>query len=175
MRLTTDRFTLRELTKEDASPRYLSWLRDGDTSRFIETSGNVQELVELQQYIQSKVQKDTALLLGVFTKVDNLHIGNVKLEPMYPDKGYAVLGILIGDGSFRGTGVAGEVIVEIAHALGKMKYDVLVLGVNKLNEAAIKAYKKIGFVIHEQKFLNFRDPENNYEMHLKLSASSSAP
>lgn len=169
MHLITKRFFLRKLTIEDATLRYLSWLKDTDTSRFIETAGNIEELAELQAYIENKNKKEDALILGIFTKDKNLHIGNIKLEPINLEMGYAILGILIGDTNFRGVGVAGEVILEIAQELRMRNFKVLVLGVNRENEAAIKAYKKIGFTVQDSEYLNFKEPEINYEMHLKLS------
>lgn len=80
-------------------------------------------------------------------KKTGLHIGNIKYEPINFQLSYAVMGILIGDPIWRGVGVAPEVIVASAKWL-RDQHGIkrVVLGVNLLNKAAIKAYQKIGFI-----------------------------
>jgi RimJ/RimL family protein N-acetyltransferase len=85
--------------------------------------------------------------LGIFDKITGKHIGNGKFEPINFDEKYAVFGILIGDVNFRGKGVVVEFIHACFHEiLIPMNITKLVLGVNKLNRNAIKAYSKAGFM-----------------------------
>jgi RimJ/RimL family protein N-acetyltransferase len=96
--------------------------------------------------IQS-ARQDT-VFLGIFGKENNLHIGNIKYQPVDSQRGYAVMGILIGDPAYRGLGVASEAIKESAIWLKNHRnINQMVLGVHKKNEAAIRAYKKAGFQI----------------------------
>ena len=58
------------------------------------------------------------------------------------------MGILKGDPAYRGVGVASEVIRESALWFKRQRdINQIVLGVHKNNEAAIRAYKKVGFQI----------------------------
>lgn len=58
------------------------------------------------------------------------------------------MGILIGDPEFRGIGAASEAIKGSAIWLkSHRKINQIVLGVHKGNEAAIRAYEKVGFHI----------------------------
>ena len=50
------------------------------------------------------------LFLGVFEKVTNKHIGNIKYDPIDSESKVAVMRILIGDPEWRGRGVAEEVL-----------------------------------------------------------------
>ena len=83
-----------------------------------------------------------------FGKDNNLHVGNIKYQPVNSQKGYAVMGVLIGDPAYRGLGVASETVKESAIWLKRHRdINQIVLGVDKKNEAAIRAYKKAGFQI----------------------------
>ena len=58
------------------------------------------------------------------------------------------MGILKGDPAYRGVGVASEVIRESALWFKRQRdINQIVLGVHKNNEAAIRAYEKVGFQI----------------------------
>jgi len=101
------------------------------------------------------------LFLGIFNKVDGLHIGNIKYEPVNTQQQYAIMGILIGDSAWRGMGVASEVIVASSDWLHKNKnINHIVLGVNKTNAAAIRVYQKIGFIEKSSKYLPDQEIEN---------------
>lgn len=163
----TERFYLRELTEADATTSYLGWLSSEGTARYIETAGNVVNIQNLKNFIKEKLDNPNVLFLGIFSDKGQ-HVGNVKFEPVNLSEGYAVMGIMIGEADYRGVGVAGEVLLEMAIQLKKMGIGTMVLGVDCDNEAAIRAYRKIGFLSVEQKFLNFKNSEAAIEMHLKL-------
>ncbi|MBU2968999.1 GNAT family N-acetyltransferase [Pseudoalteromonas sp. C2R02] len=164
-KLETLRFHLRELTIQDASVKYLSWFSEQTTSEYI-TYKN-EDLKSLQNYIFEKDQDPNCWFYGIFTKKNQEHIGNLKYERHPNHEHVATLGILIGDESFQGKGVASEVIHASTDFLKKnTNIKRINLGVAKDNIAAIKAYEKIGFEHTDNGYFDF--PETSIEMILIL-------
>lgn len=144
--IQTKRLLLRPLTEKDVSDRYLGWLNNEEVRSFITEAKRTATLSSLREYVRTHSARPDTLFLGIFAKENNLHIGNIKYQPVDSQKSYAVLGILIGDPSFRGLGVASEAIKESAIWLkSNRNINQIVLGVQKDNTAAIRAYKKVGF------------------------------
>lgn len=144
--LITERFVLRPLTPADATELYLHWLADQDARRYILTAGVTRSLDDLRAYIASRSDKADVLFLGIFERVTGKHIGNIKYEPIDIAEGSAEMGILIGDPSWRGRGVAQEVILASALWLKRHRQiSTILLGVEIDNEGALKAYLRTGF------------------------------
>ena len=146
--IQTERFLLKTLTEEDVSDRYLGWLNNEGVRSFITAAKRTSTIISLREYVRIQSALPDTLFLGIFCKDNNLHVGNIKYQPVDSQKGYAVMGILIGDPAYRGLGVASEAIKESAIWLKRHRnINQIVLGVDKNNEAAIRAYKKAGFQI----------------------------
>lgn len=145
--IETDRFFLRELTVDDVSARYLSWLGDSAAKKWIATAESTRGLAELREYVQQRVGRADVLFLGIFAKADDLHIGNIKYEPLLQDEGRAELGVLIGDPAFRGKRVFAEVLAASTAWLKlHRRIDWIYLGVERENLPAVNAYLNAGFV-----------------------------
>lgn len=146
--IKTKRFLLKPLTEKDVSDRYLEWLNNEEVRSFITEAKRTSTLSSLREYVRTHSARPDTLFLGIFAKENNLHVGNIKYQPVDPQKGYAVMGILIGDPAYRGLGVASEAIKESAIWLKRNRnINQIVLGVHKENETAIRAYNKVGFQI----------------------------
>lgn len=149
-RIKTERFYLRDLTESDASSRYLSWLQDSESSQYI--LHTQEDIKTLQQYINDNFIANDVLFLGVFCGKTHQHIGNIKYDHIgsldqQHQSPYAVMGILIGEKSWRGKGVAQEIIpATLTYLKTALQIERVYLGVTQANEIAINAYKKIGFV-----------------------------
>ena len=144
--LETERFRLRTLTEDDATARYLSWLDDGDSRRNILYARQRRSLDDLRGYIAIRRESVDAAFFGIFDRATGAHIGNLKYEPIDRTAGWTVMGILIGEPSWRGKGVTPEVL----EASGRWLKDTfgikeILLGVLKGNAAAVRAYEKAGF------------------------------
>lgn len=148
--LVTERFDLRILRPGDASSRYLSWFTEKDVLKHIYAAKSEQTIESLNQFIAEKYESSNCLFFGIFTKKSNLHIGNVKFEPIDSNANSSVMGIMLGDTDWRGKGVAGEVIQACYNYL-KDEFDLqsMQLGVEVDNHAAIRAYEKLGFKVIE--------------------------
>lgn len=164
LKITTPRFNLRQLKMSDVNSTYLSWLSDSTTRRFIKTSQETQSVEVLQKYVSDKLQKSDVLFLGIFEKDSSRHIGNVKFEPINFEKKYAIMGILIGDSSYRGIGAGPEVLSELGLTLKKLGITKMVLGVESENIAAIRSYEKIGFRVSGAEYINFTEKDKSITM-----------
>ena len=145
--IETNRFYLRELTVDDVSARYLGWFSDSAAKKWIATADFTRGLADLRDYVQQRVGREDVLFLGIFSNTDDVHIGNIKYEPLLQKEGRAELGVLIGDPAFRGKRVFAEVLAASAAWL-KFHRDIrrIYLGVERQNLPAVTAYQNAGFV-----------------------------
>jgi ribosomal-protein-alanine N-acetyltransferase len=153
--IETNRFYLRKLSIDDATDNYLSWFDTDNSQLYITYSKNLNSLNSLKKYITEKNDDKFTLFLGIFDKITNDHVGNIKFEPIDVKNNYTILGVLIGNPKYRGIGVFPEVIDAITPLL-KNKFSIkkILLGVSKLNIAAMKAYIKAGFVeVNQSQFI----------------------
>ena len=146
--IATERFFLRILTENDVNERYLSWLRNPEAIKYIAAATQTHRLSELKHYVLDKISREDVRFFGIFEKATSKHIGNIKYDPVNSKLGYAVMGILIGDPSYRGKGVTAEVLNVSAYWM-KHHHNIrqIILGVSNENIPAIRAYEKSGFVI----------------------------
>lgn len=152
--IVSERFLLRPLTESDVTERYLNWLADIEARKFIAAAATIKGLADLRAYVREGIGREDVLFLGIFEKDTELHIGNIKYEPVNPVTGYAIMGILIGDPEFRGKGVASEVLLSSAKWLNRNRnIKQILLGVGIDNVSAIRAYEKVGFVFSKSEFL----------------------
>ena len=168
--INTYRFILREITEEDASETYLSWLKDPLTVKYITAAGAQNELSNLKQYIRERVGRNDVLFLGIFDAISGQHIGNLKYEPINIELRYAIMGILIGEVTYRGKGVAKEVITASSKWLYENRnINEILLGVHMENAPAIKAYQNMGFKVSDTPFIR---KKVQYSLIMKLEIAN---
>jgi ribosomal-protein-alanine N-acetyltransferase len=159
--IETARFLMRELSEWDATQRYLDWFRDPETQTHIATAPDMAALEDLRRYIADRSARDDVLFLGVFDKSSGTHVGNVKYEPVDTKGGYAIMGILIGDPSYRGKGVAVEVLAASGRWLKAHRgIRQIALGVHRTNTSAIRAYEKVGYRIAPTPYIPITSTES---------------
>jgi RimJ/RimL family protein N-acetyltransferase len=159
--IETERFNLRELTKDDVTEHYLNWFNNEEANKYIYYAAEKKIITDLKQYVTERIGRDDILFLGIYDRNLNLHIGNIKYEPINTKLGYAVMGILIGEPDYRGKGVTVEVVNASSQWLKKNHgINKIVLGVCKNNHAAICAYKNAGFVLADVSDIICEDSEN---------------
>jgi len=144
------RIYLRPLTTQDAKDAYVSWLNDPSINHFLDTRSATIESV--REYIREKRNDPYSIFWGVFSKKDNLHIGNVKLRlvdlrDIVLEKQTPEIGIMIGNKKYMGLGMGNEAMtVAIAYSFDKLGFSYMSLGVIADNERAIRSYHRQGFV-----------------------------
>lgn len=160
VKIITNRFVLSPLRLDDVSNRYAGWLSDQATSQYISAAASKSNLARLRQYVLEHSGREDVVFLGIFDKITQLHIGNIKYEPVNSELGYTIMGILIGEPDWRGKGVAAEVITASAEWLCQHRnIRQILLGVSRTNTSAIRAYKKVGFVEESTAFIPTVSPE----------------
>ena len=150
--ITSTRLTLRRIDPtKDSFAEYLGWLRDTDNNQYIKSANKDFKLSDLTGFVNKMNESQTALLLGIFLSSEPKLIGTVKLEPInYPQR-TAWLGMLIGDVASRGMGYGFEALgAVLEYAASDLKLQRIFLGVDKLNNPAIRLYSKIGFRVKEE-------------------------
>lgn len=145
-RIDGERVYLRLLTEMNASDKYAGWLSDPTVNEYLETRSA--SIEDLKQYIREKNSSDTAQLFGIFLQKTDEHLGNVKLEPIDLVSKTATMGILIGEKTWWGKGIATEVTnVIVSYAFYTLQLDEVNLGVIANNLAARRVYEKCGFEV----------------------------
>lgn len=155
--IESERFILRNIDPTcDNLKSYLTWMRNPEENKFIISARHDYSLEELNDFIKLKNDSLDSLLLGIFDKFDNKHIGNIKLEPLILNQS-ACIGILIGDSIYRNKGVGFEILNKVIR-FTNLEYSVrhFYLGVDSHNYAAIRLYTKLNFRKDTNK-LNLKD------------------
>lgn len=144
--ITTDRLTLKPLSLDHLSQDYVNWLNDHEVYRYLETGGNY-TIEMLNDYLEDVVKKDI-YFWGIHLKSNDLHIGNIKIDPINKRHGLAEYGIMMGRKSEWGQGYSKEATIAVINfCFNDLNIRKLTLGVVADNQAAFALYKKLGFVI----------------------------
>ena len=94
-RIESNKIYLRTLDEKDATERYCDWLNDSSVNKYLETrKANINEI---KNYILEKNNSCNCLFLGIFDKSNDVHVGNLKLEPIDFENNKATFSIMIGD------------------------------------------------------------------------------
>jgi RimJ/RimL family protein N-acetyltransferase len=146
LNLTGERIYLRPVVPSDATPSYVGWLNDPETTRYLE-SGAIRETADsIAAYIQRYQNNPNALFLAIVLKDGDRHVGNIKLEPINWRHQNAILGIMIGDPTARGRGIGCEAIaLTLRYCFDVLQLHRVALGVAADNLPGIRCYQKIGF------------------------------
>jgi len=146
---------LRTLDLSDDLQNYLFWMSHPENNEYIQSAKKSYSLANLQDFIESCNLSPNTILLGIFDTELHNHIGNIKYENIDLARKTAVMGILIGEKSYRGRGIAKNVIEESAKWLNvNLSLQTIFLGVDQNNSAAIKIYSKIGFILEKNQLQN---------------------
>ena len=143
--ITTERLQLEPLSLSHVSYDYVNWMNDKDVNRYLETGGDY-TLEKLKDFLK-QVELDNILFWAIHLKINNKHIGNIKIDPINTRHKYAEYGIMMGNKSEWGKGYAKEASLAVidycfASLLNLRKVN---LGVHAKNISAVELYKKIGF------------------------------
>ena len=144
--LHTDRLLLKPLSFEHLSQDYVDWLNDVEVYKYLETGGNY-TFEMLNEYLK-EVEKKDIYFWAVHSKANDLHIGNIKIDPINYKHSVAEYGIMMGRKSEWGKGFAKEATQRIIDfCFNELKIRKITLGVVADNFAALKLYEKLNFKI----------------------------
>ena len=149
--INSKRCYLRSLDLKDDLSKYLYWMQTPANNPFILSAKLDFGLNQLKEFIANCNIRHDIMLLGIFTNINDVHIGNIKSADIDLVNKSAWLGILIGDKDYRGKGIVREIIVtSILWISQKYKIKSIKLGVDPNNIIACRLYQKMGFEIIER-------------------------
>ena len=139
---------MRPISQQEISKRYLDWLADPEVVRFLDEVRHKKMTAEnIIEYINGLRSRPGCELFAVFTKKDQVHIGNIGVPIYNPHhQGYSGYGILIGDENARALGLGGEASVMMVEFLFRdPKIRRIYAYIYALNEKAWKTVELLGF------------------------------
>lgn len=145
--INTERLILRTLGTDDVGQHYLDWMSDPEILRYLEVRFSVpQTIYELEKFVTHVNASDNELLLGIFLRDSQRHIGNIKLGPICKNHNRADLGFIIGERTAWGKGYATEAIAAVSRfALTELKLAKVTAGCYASNQGSARALAKAGF------------------------------
>ena len=142
-----ENISLRALTLEDCTDKYVGWLNDSHVNKFLETRWEEQNLETVRNFVNSITKSDHSYIFAIIENHTNTHIGNIKIGPIHPKYKNADISYLIGERTAWGKGYASEAIKLIV-AFG---FDVISLhriqaGIISGNDSSAKVLVRNGFI-----------------------------
>jgi ribosomal-protein-alanine N-acetyltransferase len=106
LQLQGETFLLKSFTVDDITDSYIRWLNDPKITQFLEIKYQAWSKADAIEYVQSFEATDSKLLFGIYHQ--EKHIGNASLYDINCHTKTFTFGLLIGDESYWGKGVALE-------------------------------------------------------------------
>ena len=137
---------LRELEISDVTQSYCNWMNDPEVTQYLKKHPGKWTIKELKNYVREIKKCPDVLFWAIILKDKKRHIGNIKLGHINGINGFADIGIIIGEKSFWGKGLATEAIkLVVNYAFSQLNLQKLIAGANKNNLGSIKIFRKDGF------------------------------
>lgn len=143
-KIESNNIILRRLNIKDVSDNYISWLNNPVINRFLECRHISHTFETTYKYVESLSNDESLeLLMGIFLKNENKHIGNIKLGEIDWLNLHSHLGILIGDSKEWGKGYATNAIRLMSDfAVNNLGLNTLVAGCYEENLGSYRAFVK---------------------------------
>jgi len=146
--IRTARLSLRSMAESDVTDVYLGWMTDPEVNRYLETRFMAPSAEGLREYVREMRGSANSWFFGIFLADDGRHVGNIKLGPVSSVHDSAPIGLVIGDRSVWGQGVATEAIGAIAEwAFSELGLAKVYAGSYAVNRGSVNAFLRNGFEI----------------------------
>jgi RimJ/RimL family protein N-acetyltransferase len=142
------RVTLRLVTLEDCTERYVSWLQDPEISRYLETRWSEQTLQSVRDFVESMVDSAHSYLFAIVDHASGVHVGNIKIGPIQSRHQYADVSYFLGDRAVWGRGLATEAIQLATYiAFERLGLHRVQAGLYEGNIGSGRALEKAGYAL----------------------------
>jgi RimJ/RimL family protein N-acetyltransferase len=142
----TERVELFVLEPAHVSDAYVGWLADPRVNRYLESRFQQHDRASTVRYVEQMLANPLVLMLGIRSLELERHVGNIKIGPIDPRHGLGEVGIMIGDSSAWGRGIASDAIAVLARiAFTQLGLRKLTAGCYRSNAASARAFCKAGF------------------------------
>jgi [ribosomal protein S5]-alanine N-acetyltransferase len=129
-------------------PDYLSWLRDYEVIRTLNLPSYWQpvEFEEAARYCRGLVGSDQDHYFALYFSSEERFVGTVRIGHIDWDCGTGDIGIMIGDRSYWGRGIAQDAVAAASRlAFGDLGLRRLTAGAMAVNQGMIHVFEKLGF------------------------------
>lgn len=147
---SSEKIVLKKLNiKKDITRKYQKWINDYEVMRYTEQKFQKHTLLDIKNFVKKQNKSKISFLYGIFlkNKNSNLHIGNIKLGPIFVHHKTAEISYFIGEKKIWGKGYATYAIKKIIKIAKKKGIKKLRAGFYKMNVASKKALIKNNFKI----------------------------
>jgi RimJ/RimL family protein N-acetyltransferase len=109
-------------------------------------------LENMQDFFKNVGRSSNNVLLAIVDVKTGNHVGNIRLGPISWIHRSSYLGILIGEKSFWGKGIATEAIQLVAdYAFNRLNLHKISAGLNASNKSSLRAFEKNNFSVEGQR------------------------
>ena len=146
--IKSKKITLKNLNLKNYNKEYCRWLNNKEINKFLEVRFKKQNKKSIENYIVNSNKNPNCLLFGIFLIKNNIHIGNIKLEPINFEHKRGIIGLFIGKKEYWGKGIASDSIRIISqYAKTKLSLKKLVAGCYSNNIGSKKAFLNAGYKV----------------------------
>jgi [ribosomal protein S5]-alanine N-acetyltransferase len=140
-----DLFVLRP---DDVTDVYVGWLNDGEVNQYLESRFMRHTVETTRAFVADQLASSDTLFLGIRMRPSGRHVGNIKIGPINALHRTAEIGILIGDKTAWGRGVATATIGAVARiAERSLSLRKITAGCYASNIGSKRAFEKAGFAV----------------------------
>jgi [ribosomal protein S5]-alanine N-acetyltransferase len=141
------RVTLRLVTLDDCSERYVEWLEDPEVNRYLETRWSRHTLDSVRSFVSEKLSSLDSYLFAILERANQAHVGNIKIGPIHPRHAFADVSYFIGDRASWGRGLATDAIKVVTRiGFERLGLHRVQAGLYAGNVGSRRALEKAGYV-----------------------------
>ena len=145
--LTGDLVTLRRHAPQNVAA-FRRWYADPEIARLARYQQAPMRTDEIERFFAARVVGPDALAMAVHERSTDRLIGTCAFSQLDGDNGSALYHITIGESDAWGRGYGTEATrLMVDHAFGALGLHRIALFVFEFNERAIRAYRRVGFVV----------------------------
>ena len=127
---------------------FLRWYTDPEVARLTRYQDGPMRAEEIERFFEARVVGTDSLAMAVHLRDGDRLIGTCAFSQLDGDNGSALFHITIGEKDCWGQGYGTEATeLMLDHAFGTLGLHRVALSVFAFNERAIRAYRRIGFVV----------------------------
>ncbi|PIS37011.1 MAG: hypothetical protein COT35_08210 [Nitrospirae bacterium CG08_land_8_20_14_0_20_52_24] len=150
IKIETERLFLRTLDSEDVSPEYVAWLNDPAVNKYLSCANVSQTLESCLVYVRSYEGRDDKALIGIFSKSNGLHIGNLTLSSIDWENRIGIIGICVGREGYTGKGFGKEALCGVVnYCFRQLGLCCLKAVMNTKNIVSFNLFKGCGFEVEK--------------------------
>lgn len=152
-----EKVRLTPVGESHVNERYVGWMSDPRVTQYLESRFLAPTLAQLGEYVESMRASTNSYFFAIIESATGEHWGNVKLGPINEHHLNASVGIVIGEPSAWGRGVATETVSLLTRwAFTELGLAKLTAGSYASNTGSVRAFEKAGWSIEGRQFSQVR-------------------